>query len=201
MQKQVKKLIFIVAEHFENKAKPVVFELAACADKITKFCPAEIKVIILGRETEKLSFEITHTTGLDAGAIEINELALYNAEIYKTIINNLAEEFFPSFIIIGHTPRGLDFASGLAVRMKAACITCVECLIEAGGKICFRRQMFYGKINAHITADSEPVIITVQPGTFETYKPDNASPGRTETRRVEPKQRDYSPLLAAGSFN
>lgn len=156
---------------------------------------------ILGRETEKLSFEITHTTGLDAGAIEINELALYNAEIYKTIINNLAEEFFPSFIIIGHTPRGLDFASGLAVRMKAACITCVEGLIEAGGKICFRRQMFYGKINAHITADSEPVIITVQPGTFEPYKPDNASPGRTETRRVEPKQRDYSPLLAAGSFN
>jgi len=185
MQKQVKKLIFIVAEHFENKIKSVVFELAACADKIKKFCPAEIKVIILGRETEKLSFEITHTTGLDAVAIEINELALYNAEIYKTVINNLAEEFSPSFIIIGHTPRGLDFASGLAVRMKAACITGVEGASEAGGKICFKRQMFYGKINAHITSGSEPVIVTVQPGAFEPYKPGNASPGRTETRRIE----------------
>ena len=185
MQKQVKKLIFIVAEHFENKIKSAVFELAACADKIKKFCPAEIKVIILGRETEKLSFEITQTTGLDAVAIEINELALYNAEIYKTVINNLAEEFFPSFIIIGHTPRGLDFASGLAVRMKAACITGVEGLSEAGGKICFRRQMFYGKINAHITADSEPVIVTVQPGAFEPYKPGNESPGRVETRKVD----------------
>jgi len=185
MQKQAKKLIFIVAEHFENKIKPVTFELAACADKINKFCPAEIKVIILGKETKKLFFEITHATGLGAIAIEINELALYNAEIYKTVINNLAAEFLPSFIIIGHTPRGLDFASGLAVRMKAACITGVEGLSEAGEKICFKRQMFYGKINAHITADSEPVIITVQPGTFEPYKPDNAIPGGVETRRFE----------------
>ncbi len=185
MRKPVRKLIFIIAEHYENKAKSAVFELAACADKIKKICPAEIKVVILGKETEKLSFEITHTTGLDALAIEINELALYNAEIYKTVINNLAEEFSPSFIIIGHTPRGLDFASGLAVRMKAACITGVEGASEAGGKICFRRQMFYGKINAHITADSEPVIVTVQPGAFEPYKPDNESPGRTETRKNE----------------
>ena len=185
MQKQVKKLIFIVAEHFENKIKSVVFELAACANIITKFYPAEIKVIILGKETEKLSFEITHATGLDLVAIEINELALYNAEIYKTVINNLVAEFLPSFVLAAHTPRGLDFASGLAVRMKAACITGVEGLNEAGGKICFKRQMFYGKINAHITAKSEPLIITVQPGTFEPYKPDNASPGRVETRRVE----------------
>jgi len=185
MQKTVPKLIFIIAEHYENKAKSIVFELAACADKIKKIYPAEIKAIILGRETGKLSFEITHTTGLDAVAIEINELALYNAEIYKTVINNLVAEFFPSFIIIGHTPRGLDFASGLAVRMKAACITGVEGLSEEGGKICFRRQMFYGKINAHITANSEPVIVTVQPGAFEPYKPDKANPGKVETRKVE----------------
>jgi len=185
MNKPGHKLIFIIAEPSENKAKTVVFELSACADKIRKFCPAEIKVIILSQETERLSYEITRTTGLDTIAIEINELALYNSEIYKTVINNLAAEYLPSFIIVGHTPRGLDFASGLAVRMNAACITGVEGLSEAGGEICFMRQMFYGKINAHIAASSEPLIITVQPGTFEPYKPDNVSPGRVETRRFE----------------
>lgn len=185
MRKPDHKLIFIIVEHYENKPKAIVFELAACADKIKKVCPAEIKFIILGMETEKLSFEITRTTGLDAIAIEINELALYNSEIYKMVINNLAAEFLPSFIIIGHTPRGLDFASGLAVRMKAACITGVEDLMKEEGKIYFKRQMFYGKINASITADSEPVIITVQPGIFEPYKPDKTSPGKVETRRVE----------------
>ena len=176
--------MFIIAEHLENKTKPIVFELAACAGKIQKICPSEIKVIILGRETGKLSFEISKNTGLDTIAIEINELALYNAEIYKTVINNLAAEFFPSFIITGHTARGLDFASGLAVRMNAACITGVEDLSDEGGKICFRRQIYYGKINAHIAAGSEPLIITVQPGAFEPYKPDKADPGRVETRKV-----------------
>jgi len=185
MLKPDKKLIFIIAEHHENKVKSIVFELAACADKIRKICPSKIKVIVLGRETGKLSFEIAHTAGLDTVAIEINELALYNAEIYKTVINNLAAEFFPSFIITGHTTRGLDFASGLAVRMIAACITGVEGLSEAGGKFCFRRQMYYGKINSHVAACSEPLIITVQPGAFEQYKPDKANPGRVETRKIE----------------
>lgn len=185
MRKPDHKLIFIIAEHNENKPKTIVFELAACADKIKHYCPAEIKIIILGRETEKLSFEITRTTGLDAIAIEINELALYNSEIYKTVLYNLVMEFSSSFIIAGHTPRGLDVASGLAVRLKAAFITGVEGLGEDEGKICFRRQMFYGKINAHIVADSEPVIITVQPGAFEQYKPDKTSPGKVETRWFE----------------
>ena len=185
MNKPGHKPIFIIAEHNENKVKSIVFELATCADKIKQFCPAEIKIIILGRGTEKLSSEITKKTGLDAIAIEINELALYNPEIYKTVIYNLAVEYSPSFIVAGHTPRGLDVASGLAVRLNAAFITGVEGLGEEGGKICFRRQMFFGKIDAHIAADSEPLIITVQPGSFVPYKPDNASPGKMETRRVE----------------
>jgi len=185
MRNPDQRLIFIIAEHHENKAKSVLFELAACADKIRKFCPAEIKIIVLGRETEKLSFEITHTIGLDTIAIEINELVLYNSEIYKSVMYNLAAEFFPSFIIAGHTPRGLDVASGLAVRLNAAFITGVEDIGEDDGKICFRRQMFFGKIDAHIAADSEPLIITVQPGSFVPYKPGNTSPGKVETRRVE----------------
>lgn len=184
MNKPGQKSIFIIAEHNENKVKPVLFELASCACKIRKYCPAEIKVILLGNETEKLSSEITHATGLDVVAIEINELALFNPEIYKKVIEDLAAEFLPSFTIAGHTPRGLDVASGLAVRLNAACITGVEGLSEEGGKICFERQMFYGKINAHITADSEPLILTVQPGSFEPYQPGNASPGKVETRRV-----------------
>lgn len=185
MIKSERKSIFIIAEHHENKAKPVVFELASCAEKIRKFCPVEIKVIILGRETEKLSSEITHATGLDVVAIEINELALFNSEIYKTVIEDLAAEFSPSFIIAGHTPRGLDVASGLAVRMNAAYITGVEGIGREGEKIRFMRQMFYGKINAHIAPDSGPLIIAVQPGSFEPYKPDNTSPGKVETRRVK----------------
>ncbi|MFO7665020.1 MAG: electron transfer flavoprotein subunit alpha/FixB family protein [Desulfobacterales bacterium] len=185
MSKQGRKPIFIIAEHNEDKAKSIVFELVSCADKIKQYCPAEIKIIILGRGIEKLYSEITKKMGLDAIAIEINELALYNPEIYKTVIYNLAMEFSPSFIIAGHTPRGLDVASCLAVRLKAAFITGVEDMGEDEGKICFRRQMFFGKIDAHIAADSEPLIITVQPGSFVPYKPGNTSPGKVETRRVE----------------
>jgi len=190
MNKPGQKSIFIIAEHNENKVKPFLFELASCACKIRKHCPAEIKVILLGNETEKLSSEITHTTGLDTLAIEINELALFNPEIYKKVIEDLAAEFLPSFIIAGHTPRGLDVASGLAVRMKAACITGIENLGETEGKICFRRQIFYGKIDAHVTADSEPLIITVQQGAFEPFKPENSATGKVETRRV-----NYVPLF------
>jgi electron transfer flavoprotein alpha subunit len=137
---------------------------------------------VLGRETEKLSSEITRATGLDVIAVEINELALFSAEIYKTAIENLTADFSPSFIIAGHTPRGLDFAPALAVRINAACVTGVEALSEEAGNICFKRQICYGKINVHVAPASEPVIITVQPGSFGAFKPEKTKPGRVEKR-------------------
>ncbi len=189
MQKHYEKIIFIVAEHFENKIKPVTYELAACALRIKKFYPAEVRVIILGKKTEKLSFEIARATGLDVSAIEINELAFHNAEIYKAVLKELFEESPPSFVLFGNTPHGLDVACGLAVRIDAACITGVEDIDKVGEKICFRKQMFYGKINAYITSDSGPLVITVQPGTFGTYKPDNEKPGSVKTRRIKYSQK------------
>jgi electron transfer flavoprotein alpha subunit len=184
MTNSVRKQIFIVAEHNEKVAKQALFELCACARKIQEIHPAEILILVLGNETDKFSFEIARMTGMDVISIDINELALYNAEIYKKIIENLAAEFSPSFIIAGHTTRGLDFASALAIRMKAACITAVEDLNEEGGNICFRRQICYGKINAYIAAAAERVIITVQPGAFLPYKTDKTDPGKVEKRKV-----------------
>ncbi|MBU0544462.1 MAG: electron transfer flavoprotein subunit alpha/FixB family protein [Proteobacteria bacterium] len=185
MQKDSEKIIYIVAEHFENIIKPVTYELAACACKIKKFYPADIRVIILGKETEKLSFEIARTTGLDVTAIEINELAFHNAQIYKDVLKELAEESHPSFVLFANTPHGLDVACGLSVRTGGACIAGVEGIDKIGETLCFRKQMFYGKINAHIAADSDTLIITVQPGTFGIYRPESQKPGSVETRKVQ----------------
>jgi electron transfer flavoprotein alpha subunit len=178
------KQIFIIAEHNENRAKPILFELCSCARRIQEIFPAEIRVLVLGNETEKLSFEIAGMTGMRVLSIEINELALYDAGIYKTAIETLAAEFAPSFIITGHTPRGLDFASGLAVRLKAACITGVEALREEEGGLCFIRQIHYGKINAHIAPSAERTVITVQSGAFSRYEPDKTDSGKVEKRQV-----------------
>jgi electron transfer flavoprotein alpha subunit len=184
MQGHSENKIFIVAEHFDNKIKPVTYEIAACACKIKEFYPADVRVVILGKKTEKLSSEIARATGFDVIAIEINELAFHDAEIYKAVLKELFEENTPSFVLFANTPRGLDVACGLAFRIGAACVTGVEDLDRIGDKISFRKQMFYGKINAYITADSGPVILTVQPGTFGIYKPDNEKPGSVQTRNV-----------------
>jgi electron transfer flavoprotein alpha subunit len=190
MYKDSEKLIYIIAEHFENRIKPVTYELAACACKISKLCPACIRVVIIGKETEKLSYEIAHRTGFDVISIEINELAFHNAQIYKMVLKALAGECRPSFFLFANTPHGLDAACGLAVSIGASSVTGVEDVDKIGGRLCFRKQMFYGKINAHITSDSDIIIITIQPGSFGIYRPENRKPGSVETRKIQ-----YSPEI------
>lgn len=185
MHKNSEKLIYIVAEHFENRIKPVTYELAACACKISKLYSAGIRFVIIGKETEKLSYEIANRTGFDVISIEINELAFHNAQIYKMALKELAGESRPSFFLFANTPNGLDAACGLAVSIGAASVTGVEDLDKIGGKLCFRKQMFYGKINAHIASDSDMLIITVHPGSFGMYRPEGQKPGSVETRRIQ----------------
>jgi electron transfer flavoprotein alpha subunit len=185
MYKDSEKLIYIVAEHFENRIKPVTYELAACASKISNLCSAGIRVVIIGKENEKLSYEIAHRTGFDVISIEINELAFHNAQIYKNVLKELAKENRPSFFLFANTPDGLGDACRLAVSIGAASVTGVEDLDEIDGRLCFRKQMFYGKINAHIASDSDIFIITVQPGSFGIYRPESQKAGSVETRKVQ----------------
>ena len=172
--------IIIIAEHSEGRLKPITFELASLALTLQQHEPGVVKVVILGNDVEEMALKLSRITGLDVMAIEIPGLVSYHGEVYKTILGKLLGEFQPAYVCIAHTNQGLDFAPGLAVGIEAACITGVEQVFHEDKRIYFSRAVCNGKIIATVTAEIEPVVVTLQPGRFKPRFSKNSTAGVVE---------------------
>jgi electron transfer flavoprotein alpha subunit len=182
--------IIAVAQHFEGHLDPVTYELIACALELSQLHPAQVKVVILGDNIEGLAREIAENTGQDVIAIRETHLGAYNAETYKTLLGNLLLDLHAAYVCIGHTSQGWDYAPGLAIRIRAACVTGVDRIIHDDGRICFSRPVFNGKFVATVISKAETTVLTIQPGTFKAFAINNQKPGSVDMKTLtyEPQQ-------------
>ncbi|MFH1537363.1 MAG: electron transfer flavoprotein subunit alpha/FixB family protein [bacterium] len=190
---EMKNNALVVAEHFAGefgavRLRPVTFELIAFARELSD----DVKVVIIGDGIEKLAGEISKTAGADVIACRVPglaavRLASYNSGVYKSVLEELAAELSPSYICIAHSSQGADFAPGLAVRLKAACITGVSEIHKDENGVCFSRAVYNGKFNVKIHPETDTTVLTVQPGAFKFEKPPNPLPGNIETKTISKK--------------
>ena len=176
--------IAVIAQHFEGQVDQVTYELVACALELQRIHPGAVKVIILGDDVEGLSQEISKITGLDVIGMQHPNLIPYNAEAYKAILENLLLDLRSHYICIAHTNQGCDYAPALAVRLRAACITGVERVIEDHGRICFERAIYNRKILANVIPKAKATVLTVQPGAFKAPDFDNQVHGSVDIRTI-----------------
>ncbi len=158
--------IVVVAEHFEGKIRPITYELVHFAEALQQVSPAPIKILVLGEKVETLAKSLAGTTGKDVLGIHAPQLAQYNGQVYKSILHETLRDHPPAYVCIGHSSRGSDFAPGLAMRLKAACITGVSALSVQENMICFSRDVYGGKINADMTSFTKTTVLTIQPGSY-----------------------------------
>ena len=168
--------IVVIAEHFQGEIRPITYELVHFAEELGQFRSAPIKMLILGEKVETLAKSLAETTGKDVLAIRSPQLAQYNGQVYKSVLHDILGEYPPAYVCISHSSRGSDFAPGLAMRLKAACITGVSALSVQEDMICFSRDVYGGKINADMVSYTETTVLTVQPGSYGPA-PDKDQPG------------------------
>lgn len=190
----MKQSIIVIAEHFEGELRPVTFELVGFALQLQLFCPAGIKLVVIGDDVEGLAVEAAANTGLDVVVMNVTGLDTYNGEVYKQILSERLPDLNPVYICMAHTTQGADLAPSLAVRMKAACITGVVQISEEEGLISFARGMFNGKVIAKLISRFERTIITLQPGSLPPPVFDNPAPGVVETWTVAYPEERTLPL-------
>ncbi len=182
----MEKSIVVIAEHLEGNIRPITFELIEFAQKLGKLISVPLKAVILGHGIEHLAQDISRKTGVDVTVGEFSEPVIYNSQVYKSVLADFMNDLDPSFICIGHTSMGLDFAPGLSVRMKASCITGVN-RMEKKDAVVFSRAIANGKINAWMCPETIPCILTVQPGIFglnDSTCEKNMQPGLVSVKNV-----------------
>lgn len=180
----MEKSIVVIAEHFQGELKPVTYELVACAFELQKLFPADVKIIIVGDEVEGIAKKIATDTGLDVIGVQDPNLVFYNGEVYTGILVELLPDLYPKYVCIAHTTQGWDYAPGLAVRLRASCITGVGKAFRAHDRICFTRSIYNGKLVAVVSPSAELTVLTIQPGIFKLPTLHNPTPGSVDMRTV-----------------
>jgi electron transfer flavoprotein alpha subunit len=187
--------IVVVAEYFQGKICPATYELVHLAETIKRIKPAEIRVIILGERIEATAQQIAHITGKNVIAVSDSAFRYYNGELYKRALQDLLGELQPAYVCIANSSQGSDFAPGLAVRLRAACITGVEGVEIRDNGIIFSRVVFGGKITSTVRSLTETTVLTLQPGFFPSKTTPGTIPGQVDTREISvssPKSRTIS---------
>jgi electron transfer flavoprotein alpha subunit len=178
------KSIVIVSEHESGRLRPITFELASFAFALRRDTGMTVKVLVIGEDLAGPAGEISTATGFDVLAVRVPGLFPHDAATYQRILHRLMIDLEPALICFGHTGFWLDVAAGLAVKMNASCIPGVDRLYREDNRTLFGRAVYNGKMAAAVSAEREPVIITVQPGScsFDAEKP--AQAGRIEWRNM-----------------
>lgn len=184
----MRETILVIAEHFQGKIRTATYEAAAFAKELREHFSADIKIIIIGDDIEKMVKELAEKTGYHVVAIKVPGNKTYNFEITKRVLHEISSEINPSFICTPHSSTGQDFAPGLAVELCSGCVTGVNKIIASNGFVEFARSIFGGKISAVVRSEAGTTVITVQPGAFKADKKKVETQGSVEMRSF-----DFSP--------
>ncbi len=180
------KQILVLAEMLDGLIQPVTWEITAAAAKIKKLKESDqIKIIIPSDDPLPLAKEVAKQTGMDVIALKNSDLKNYDSDVYKQCLFKLIKTIEPSHILTAHTSQGQDFAPGLAIRLNAASIACVNGIKRDDKGLLYSRSVLGNTKNMIVrSAKGIPVVLTLMPGVFQPDNLDNKKKGQVEVHEI-----------------
>jgi electron transfer flavoprotein alpha subunit len=160
-------MIFVIAEHKDNKLKAITSELLVFAQRLGRDFNQPVTALVLGSGIAPLADELKTKKVDRVITAEHESLADYSPDTYVEVLKRVLGNEKPFAVLIGHTTQGMDFAPRLAVALRRPLIAgCVEYENQAG-KLILTRQIFNAKMNMRTSPKGEaPYLATASPGAF-----------------------------------
>jgi electron transfer flavoprotein alpha subunit len=160
-------MIFVIAEHRDNRLKPITSELLVFAQRAGRDFGQPVTAVLLGSGISALAEELKSKKIDRVITADDSNLAEYNPDVYVEVLKSIFQNEKPFLILIGHTTQGLDFAPRLSVAMRKPLIAgCVE-YEKQGDRLVLTRQIFNSKMNMKTAVRGEPpYLATASPGAF-----------------------------------
>ncbi len=162
--------IYVITEHDRGKISRITWELLTFAKEMGDERAIPIEFLILGDDINDMAEEIAGATGKNVHAIHLPNQNYYNRELYIRACRAFFCGLKPAIICVGHSSRGMDFAPGLGIRLKAGNITAVRGFSEEGGRLTFVRPIDNGRRLVYVSPVTDTVILNIQPGVYKPLK-------------------------------
>ena len=180
-------MIFVIAEHKENKLKPITSELLVFAQRLGRDFGQPITIMLLGSAVESLTAELKTKNIARIMTADHPALSEYNPDSYVAVLKSVLEQEKPFVVLIGHTTQGMDFAPRLAASMRRPLIAgCVE-YEKQGDRLILTRQIFNAKMNMKAAVRREPpYFATASPGAFPADEAESGGGAEVVTISAQP---------------
>lgn len=167
--------VWVLVEHRGGKARKVSLELLSESLRICEKTGARTSALLLGSDPEPVVDQIAPY----ADRIYITGAQVFSpflAEAWVDQVCCAVEEFSPSILLAGATPRVRDFLPRAAARLGAGIVTEATSLsLKDGGGWRVVRPFHGGKVFGEMAFQGGSLpIVTFRPNTFSV----NASPGK-----------------------
>ncbi len=160
-------MIFVIAEHKDNKLKPITSELLVFAQRAGRDFGQPITAVLLGSGITPLAEELKSKKIDRVIVADDPNLAEYNPDVYVETLKSILDKEKPFLILIGHTTQGIDFAPRLSVALRKPLIAGVVEYEKQGDRLVLTRQIFNSKMNMKTAVRGEaPYLATASPGSF-----------------------------------
>ncbi len=147
--------ILALVEHRQAVIRDITFELLTCGRKLAEKQNTQLTAVLLGHNTSNMVEKLKQ----HAHKIIVIDHSLYenfNAETYQMTLADIIKKESPLLTLIGHTAFGWDLCPSLATQLDLPFTTDCLAIEMSEGKLHLTRQMYDGKLNAHVTLREHP---------------------------------------------
>jgi electron transfer flavoprotein alpha subunit len=162
--------ILIVTEIQNGQIREASYELAAFAQKVAGATGRSVKSLVVGQGADGQAEEFAKRGGGEVLLADNAALANYSSETLLLAIRAAIDAADADLVLLSNTPSGWDVAPRIAAGLDCAFISdCFSLDAEDSGLV-FHRRVFNGKLDARISASSDKVVVTMQPGATAAFE-------------------------------
>jgi electron transfer flavoprotein alpha subunit len=156
--------VLVVTEIQKGGIREASFELAAIAQKLAGATAGSVRSLVVGQGVADKAEQFAKKGGGDVYLAEHELLAHNNVEAHLAAIRAAVDASGADLVLLSNTPSGWDVAPRVAAALDCGFVSDCFSITAEGGKPVFHRRVFNGKLDARVSASSDKVVATVQPG-------------------------------------
>ena len=160
-------MIFVVAEHKNDRLKPITNELLVFAQKVGREFNQPIGVVVLASSAGSLVDDLKARKVDRVIVVEHPALAEYDAEIYVRALRQVLDGSNAFLLVAAQTSQGADFMPRLSAALRKPLISgCIE-FEKHGDALMLTRQIFNAKMSMRTAPrGATPFLATISAGAY-----------------------------------
>ncbi len=170
--------ILVVGEIYDNKVRPVTYQLISKGRQLANDLNTKLYAILLGNNISQFANDLIYYGADIAYIMEDKILENYVAELYSAVLSKFIENLKPEIVLIPATHTGREYGPRIAAYLQTGMTADCTDLQIRNGKFIQIRPAYGGNIMGEIiTPNHRPQIATVRPNVFKAENYDKNRKG------------------------